>query len=58
MSTFWICPWTRAESMTVTMPTMEELMVMGTAIISRLRMMVALESGVSLARPSRLRPMR
>ena len=43
--------------MTVTIPTMEELMVMGTAIISRFFTMVLLESGVSLDRPSWLRPM-
>lgn len=47
MSTFWICPWTRAESMTVTMPTMEELMVMGMAIFIRVDRMRRAESGAS-----------
>ena len=55
----WSCPWTRELSITVTMPTMEELMVMGTAIISRSFRIVRASSGRSSDRlPSRPRVMR
>ena len=55
----WSCPWTRELSITVTMPTIEELMVMGTAIISRFFRMAGASSGWSSDRfPSRPRVMR
>ena len=46
-STRCTCPWTRAVSMTVTMPTMEELRVMGMAMRSSSRRMSAPRSGTS-----------
>ena len=55
----WSCPWTRELSITVTMPTMEELIVMGTAIISSSFKILAAPSGRSSDRsPSCPRVMR